>query len=213
MMTEEELVRKPLYHITDWRNLPSIIQGGGLWCKRELDARKLSFRSAAHEHINERRKQTSVTAGAGGVLSDYVAWSFGRRSPMLCAIANGRVHDSQQKDIVHLVSYLHEFIERDCQWAFCDGHPVVSLSKYYDHISQLSVIDWPLMQKKWWHNTEDDPDRARRRQAEFLVSDFVPWPVVRGIGVVDEEIAAQVAAILAPSQTPPIKVVADWYYL
>ena len=46
---------------------------------------------------------------------------------------------------------------------------------FFDDLKDLDKIDWDLMQSRYWNDTNDDPDRKRRRQAEFLVHEFFPW--------------------------------------
>ncbi|MEN9425273.1 MAG: hypothetical protein RL122_2656, partial [Pseudomonadota bacterium] len=63
--------------------------------------------------------------------------------------------------------------------------------------------------------TDEDPDRKRRRQAEFLVHQCVPWACIAGIGVYDAAQQSRVTSILdnAPSiHKPTVKVLRKWYY-
>ncbi|MGE0684423.1 MAG: DarT ssDNA thymidine ADP-ribosyltransferase family protein, partial [Candidatus Binatia bacterium] len=56
-------------------------------------------------------------------------------------------------------------------------------------------------------------DRARRRQAEFLVHRFVPWELVSSIGVVNTYMKNQVEELLRRSNHHPgIAVQRNWYY-
>jgi len=69
------------------------------------------------------------------------------------------------------------------------------------------------MQERYWKDTEDDPDRERRRQAELLVHDRVPWEVIEEIGVMDTRIKARVEELLSrTAHVPPVTVRPDWYY-
>lgn len=53
----------------------------------------------------------------------------------------------------------------------------------------------------------------RRRQAEFLVRDEVPFTAVRLVGVCDEDARAEVAKMLAGTEfEPEIRIREDWYY-
>ena len=45
---------------------------------------------------------------------------------------------------------------------------------FYNHIDNLAKLDWNIISKQYWYNTEDDYDRMRRKQAEFLVKRHVP---------------------------------------
>ena len=69
------------------------------------------------------------------------------------------------------------------------------------------------MNARYWADTDDDPDRKRRRQAEFLVYKMLPWDRIEMIAVMNNEIKAQVEGIiLSSSRKHPIKVKPDWYY-
>ena len=54
---------------------------------------------------------------------------------------------------------------------------------FFDDFKDLDKIDWNLMKAKYWNAIPEDPDRSRRRQAEFLVRDFFPWQLVHQIAV------------------------------
>ena len=41
------------------------------------------------------------------------------------------------------------------------------------------LIDWELMESKYWHDTDEDNSRKRRREAEFLIHKFCPWTLVK----------------------------------
>lgn len=69
------------------------------------------------------------------------------------------------------------------------------------------------MQASYWRDTEDDNDRKRRRQAEFLVHQFCPWELLTEIGVMNNTIQAQVIQILQNfKQQIPVRVYSSWYY-
>jgi hypothetical protein len=58
-------------------------------------------------------------------------------------------------------------------------------------------------------------DRQRRKQAEFLVHKFCPWPVIQEVGVMNTQVKGQVEEILEesePAWRPVVNVRASWYY-
>lgn len=59
----------------------------------------------------------------------------------------------------------------------------MSLSEYFTGLPELNRVDWPLMQETYWNDTQQDPDRKRRRQAEFLVYKYLPWELITEIVV------------------------------
>ncbi|MEK4253339.1 DarT ssDNA thymidine ADP-ribosyltransferase family protein [Ureibacillus sp. FSL K6-2830] len=52
------------------------------------------------------------------------------------------------------------------------------------------------MKELYWADTEEDPDRKRRRQAEFLVHRQVPTDLFTVFAVIDEEMKDKVKDLL-----------------
>jgi hypothetical protein len=67
------------------------------------------------------------------------------------------------------------------------------------------------MAATYWNDTDEDPDRKRRRQAEFLVHEFFPWELVSYIGVYDLSVAKIVGEIIKGG-SPEIGIQRGWYY-
>ncbi|MDP9313724.1 MAG: DUF4433 domain-containing protein [Chloroflexota bacterium] len=89
----------------------------------------------------------------------------------------------------------------------------MGLTEFFDDPAHLSRIDWEVMQSQYWHDTDHDPDRKRRRQAEFLVHAFVPWQLIIGIGVSDDVMKVRAEQMMqAAEHQPPVKVLPKWYY-
>jgi hypothetical protein len=135
---------------------------------------------------------------------------------MLYAIHSGFVegYARGQAEIVHLVSSAEAVDDAGLPWVFSDGHAEMApLTDFYDDLKDLDKIDWEIMNSRYWHDTNDDPDRKRRRQAEFLVHDFFPWNLVSCVGVLDQTIGGHVQEILRSSgHKPDIQVQRPWYY-
>ncbi len=205
----------PIYHITHIRNLPNIIKNGGLWCDRAVSQGNLAHVSIAHQHIKERRAQKQVNCAAGGNLADYVPFYFAPRSPMLYANHKGSVEGYRggQAAILHLVVSAEKIGKRGLSFAFTDGHAEMSISRFYTNLRDLNRIDWKMMQETYWNDTLEDGDRKRRRQAEFLVHQFLPFDLIESIGVFNPATAAQVIGLLQ-SLKPKITVTVEpkWYY-
>jgi hypothetical protein len=205
-----------LYHITSLENLPAILRSGQLLSKNALDASQSPYTTIAYEQIQERRAQKIVPCGPGGVLHDYVPFYFAPRSPMLYAISKGLVqgYGSGQSSILHLLIKAEDIFAESLDFSFTDGHAIIGYSRFYDRPSDLNeAIDWAIMKEKYWNDTDEDGDRKRRRQAEFLVHRAVPWPLIRAICVMDEERAGQVHASLHEyHQQTAVKLRPNWYY-
>lgn len=148
-------------------------------------------------------------------MCDYVPFYFAPRSPMLYSIKLGNVtgYTGGQASIVHLVVDAEQVAAAGLQFVFTDGHAVIDISQFYTSLSDLDKIDWAIMKERYWHDTNADLDRKRRRQAEFLVHEFVPWEMVTEIGVVSHAIATQVLGLLGGgAHQPVVPVQQSWYY-
>lgn len=81
-------------------------------------------------------------------------------------------------------------------FVFTDGHAIMALTEFYNDLTHLDEVDWSVMESKYWNDTDEFPDRKRRRQAEFLVHESVPLELFLGIGVRDQRIKTKVNDIL-----------------
>lgn len=168
----------------------------------------------AYHHIQDRRAQKNVPLSPFGNLHDYVPFYFAPRSPMLYSISRGCVqgYEEGQTPIIHLVTTVETIARAEIPFVFTDGHAVMAFSNYYKKIDDLSNIDWDIMKSKHWCDTNQDPDRKRKRQAEFLVHNKVPWSLILFIGVKNSN-AAKVAKILNDfGCSTEIGVRNKWYY-
>jgi hypothetical protein len=204
-----------IYHITHVNNLSSIIADGGLRTCCDLRQAGVNYTDIAHETIQDWRATKEVSCGPGGVIHDYVPFYFAPRSPMLCAIHNGRVphYREGQGPVLHLVSSVEAVRSATLSFVFTDGHSRIDFTGFYDDVSYLDQIDWQIMKEKYWRDTIADNDRKRRRQAEFLIHKFFPWSLIELIGVSGSRMKARVESILIEyDHKPLVSVYPDWYY-
>lgn len=69
------------------------------------------------------------------------------------------------------------------------------------------------MQSNFWNDTTANPDRKRKRQAEFLVYKEVPLSLFSEIAVINSVKKIQVEQKLADaSVSMPVIVRPNWYY-
>lgn len=205
----------PIYHITHIDNLAGIVQHGGLWCDSEMVARGRSPVGIAYSEIKARRARTIVPVEPGGVLADYVPFYFCNRSPMLYAIKSGAVqnYNGGQKEIVYLVSSVERVQDAGPGWCFTDGHAVEAVTGFYAALRDLDNVDWDVIESWSWGNREDDNDRKRRKQAEFLVRRFFPWELIDTIAVIGASMCDRVKSVIATAAYHPlVKVEEKWYY-
>jgi len=134
----------------------------------------------------------------GGALGDYIPFYFGPLSPMLYNIMHGYsgVKQRSQKDILYIVCKLNDVIENCNDWCFTDGHAKMRISTFYNDLGNLDKVSWDVVAERYWRDTEDDYDRRRKKQAEFLVKEHVPVRCIYGIVTYDKEAANTVKQIL-----------------
>lgn len=205
-----------IYHITHVNNLSSIIKSSGLTANSILKRQSQTYQNIAHQTIQDRRAITPVPCGQKGTLHDYIPFYFAPRSPMLYAINQKQVqgYTQGQKPIIYLVTTAETIKNASIPFVFTDGHGIMAYSLFYDDLKDLNTaIDWNVMKSKMWNDTSQDPDRKRRRQAEFLVYQHCPWHLINSIAVIDSAIAQQVNQILqAHSHAIPVNICRSWYY-
>ena len=139
--------------------------------------------------IKQRETFTVRITPPNGNLGDYIPFYFAGHSPMLLNIKNGSrgIKQLPQKDLVYVVCRISGIIEHCPEWCFTDGHAKNHLTRFYNHTDDLITLDWDVISMQYWHDTEDDYDRMRRKQAEFLVKGHVPANCICGLIVLTPE--------------------------
>ena len=150
------------------------------------------------ESLIEQRGIYNVPIAPGGVLSDYVPFYFGGRSPMLLNIKTGYrgIKQRDQREIVYVCTHIDTVTHTCPEFCFTDGHAKDRLTAFFNNLSDLDRVDWDVVEKSFWQSTEDDPDRMRRKQAEFLVKNYVPLNCLSGIIVFDTTSHGKVAEMM-----------------
>jgi hypothetical protein len=99
-------------------------------------------------------------------------------------------------------------------FVYTNGHAIIFNSDYYNDPEIIDhVIDWDLMRAQYWHDTPEDNDRKRRRQAEFLIQDEGPCQLIRGIYTMNEEILTHVReTVQAHGLDIHTEMKREWYY-
>lgn len=194
---------KLLYHITDYRNLSSILDKGGLEAYSQVTDKEISYTDIAHQSIQTRRSTTPIPLPPYGMLHDYVPFYFAPRSPMLYAIKQGNVEGFRgtQSDIIYMVTRTDILQKAGKNFVFTDGHAVMIWTEFYKELSYIDKVDWDVMNSIYWNDTDEHPDRKRKRQAEFLVHQFVDFDLFLGIGVINDEMKQKVIEILEKYQS------------
>lgn len=206
--------RTPIYHFTPIRNLPSILKSGKIICKSQLALAGIEYEDIAIEDIHRRRARTHVPCGPGSMLPDYVPFFFAWRSPMLYYISkNVHNYPEGQEPLVYLVGYAQDVQTHGLPFVFTDGHPIMKLTNFYDDLAHRDQVDWAVMRSRMWNDTSEDPDRQRRREAEFLVYQAYPWELVTGLAVINDRMRQRLKQVLeVADHKPPIVIRSNWYY-
>jgi ssDNA thymidine ADP-ribosyltransferase DarT-like protein len=195
-------------------NLPTVVGLGSLLSTAALHASKLDHANIAYSSIQGQRAAKAVPCGPGGSLHDYVPFYFTRKSPMLYTINRGNVPCAGgQENLIHLLSTAQTVAQLGLGFAFTDGHGIMAYTSFYDDLAHLGQVDWNVIGATYWHDTVEDGDRKRRKQAEFLVRDQFPWTAISHVVVRSNARATQVSAIIANcGHKPQIVVDPGWYY-
>jgi len=204
-----------LYRITHIDNLDFILEAGKLTSPSNPDANK-SYIGIGDTTLIGSRSLKQINIEPNGNFTDYIAFYFGARSPMLYSIQKGfnGVTKRNPETIIYLVTTFKSIKESECQYVFTDGHGYSSLSQFFNTEDNLDEVDWHTVELNRWNDTEDDPDRKRRKQAEFLIYREVPLSVIIGIGVYNETAKTNTLAKFAAHDfTCSVIVKPDLYYL
>lgn len=126
----------------------------------------------------------------GRRLGEYIPFYFSKRNPMLLVIQKGynSVVLTSAENIVYCVTSIQKIIEQKLDFIFTDGHANNGLSSQFI-ISDLNnideIIDWKAIKAKYW-NDENDLDRKRKKEAEFLVLGDIDKAAILGYVVFNE---------------------------
>lgn len=204
-----------IYHFTHRDNLPTILSEGHIHCERSRMALGISSRNVAYTDLKQRRSQVRVDVAPGGHLDHYVPFYFGTRSPMMLAYSSGRVTGRPEDldELVYLATTVETIQAAGVRFVFTDGHPVRMPRFFSNDVADLSRVDFRLMVQKMWNDTNEDPDRMRRRQAEFLVHKSVSWTHIAVLGTRTPAVATAIKTLIAQqTHRPRVLVRPDWYY-
>lgn len=206
-----------ILHFTHLDNFPHIITDGGLLSDAACARLNRTPVRSGDKDIKERRLRWSIRGqvGRGGHVGDYVPFYYAPKSPMLFSIQGGGV-DGVGRDpdgLVYLVAHAEDFNPPD--FIVTDGNAAAGRTSYYGTLEALSEVDWDVMREEYWNNTTADPDRKRRRAAEFLVFEKVSWQRIHRLVTRTAETRTKLDSLIDQSglkHRPPITVDASWYY-
>jgi ssDNA thymidine ADP-ribosyltransferase, DarT len=204
---------KWFFRITHLQNLPYILQQG--LCPAASGLVDPQFVAIGDHTLIEVRKELEVPIAPGGGFSEYVPFYLGSRSPMLYQIWKGvdGVAQVAQSDIVYIAVSLACIEAKGLPFVFTDGHARSRVTRFYNDAADLAQLDWEVIQSPNWANTEEDPDRKRKKQAEFMVKGLVGVDCFGYLLTFDEASKEKVAQMVAAGgHSIPVHVKRDFYY-
>jgi hypothetical protein len=203
-----------LYRIIHIDNLPFIIRRNEITCPSHRRANP-NYIGIGDDSLIAHRKTMPTLLKPGGTFNDYIAFYFGKRSPMLYNIKNGfqGVTRRSQNEIIYLVTSLDKVKEFRIPYVYFDGHGYHHLSQVFNTEEGFAYIDWKTVHASKWFDTEDDPDRKRRKQAEFLIYQSLPLQAIIAIATYSNRAKQNVERILGNvNKELNIVVKEEWYY-
>ena len=207
-----------IFHITHIDNLPSIITTGGLISDAKRLTEGLSCSVVGMSTIKRRRlEEIQVPCYPNTKVGEYVPFYFCSRSIMLY-ILHRRNHPELsytggQEPIIHLqadlTAVMHWADAHQVPWAFSSGNAGAYLTTFYRHPTDLDTLDWAAIAATDFREAEV----KEGKQAEFLMFECFPWPLIEKIGVINRTMAIHVTTALAIAEhQPAIAVEPSWYF-
>lgn len=208
----------PILRFIHIDNLPVLLHRQALHAPNHTPDDGLAYRTIHDLEVQEKRQSRNLQCGPGGVIHDYVSFYFGPLSPMMLRLHTGRVEGYRegQEPLVYIVSDAQAVEQAGLRFVFGDGHGLAAFTQWFDDLAALPRVDWEMVHQKYW---KDDPmgdnDRQRRKQAEFLVHQAMPWGLIREIVVINQAMKARVEVVFhefPEVYAPPVRVRQSWYY-
>jgi hypothetical protein len=193
-----DLEKVYIYRMIRIQNLEHDLRHG-LYCKKKCII-SATYLGIGNEDIISQRDRAIVKCYPDTVVNDYVPFYFSIRTPMLFNIKTGKgVPQLPQGQIIYLVYRMMDLATEDFQWCYTDGNAAKSITKFFTDLNQLhSNVDWRSIRTTDFRdqNADNDEDRIRKKHAEFLVLEYVPTKLMKGIAVYDQQAKEEVDKVL-----------------
>jgi hypothetical protein len=179
-MTGLSAAKAHIFRITHIDNVPWLLANG--ICCRNSGNRDPSFREIGNKELIARRHVHPVPIAPHGTLSDYVPFYFTSHSPMLYNIKTGmNVPQLPMREIVICATSLKYLQSLGITFVFTDSHAYLQTTNFYNSLSDLSNIDWKLLNARDFRRDHNDLGKFDRYQAEALVRGDVPINAIQAI--------------------------------
>jgi hypothetical protein len=140
------------------------------------------YKAIGYPTLIDNRKLKELPNGK--FLGDYIPFYFSYRTPMLYVIQK----HLNKTAIIYCVTTIEKILESGKNFCFTDGHGIEQLSSFFfeDSLGNIeNLIDWKTINDRYW-NDENDLDKKRRKQSEFLVLGDIDYNCIVGFVVFDE---------------------------
>ncbi len=202
-----------IWRIVHRDNLPWILDNG-LHCGNSA-VKAANWVNIGNPELIIKRANHPVPLPPGGLLNDYVPFYFTPFSPMLRNIHTGwgGIKKRPNEEIVILVSSLHHIAGQGLPFLFTDCHAYYQWADFYDDLSDLDKIDWPLLQRRDFKRDSEDPAKFERYQAEALIHQHLPVGGLLGIVCYTENMKKSIdQEIQAHNLNLPVYARTEWYF-
>ncbi|MFI6022315.1 DUF4433 domain-containing protein [Streptomyces sp. NPDC051287] len=205
-----------LFHFTHVRHLSAILTEKQLVSDSVMQGRGGVEMECGDREVKAERRTRRISVPPHGCPADYVPFYFAPRSPMLYVISRGGVptYREGQTPLVYLVTSVDAVKASGRPYVFSDGNCANEITRHFADLSVMpSVVDWEIMNARYWANTAADGDRMRRRMAELLVHEHLPVTALDEIATYDHDHAQQVQHLIREAGAEiPVSVRREWYY-
>ena len=82
-------------------------------------------------------------------------------------------------------------VELGLPYVFTDRHAYTETANYYNDLTDLKSIDWPLLQQRNFQRDPNDPEKVERYQAEALIHGQVPIQALLGVVCYTQQVKAE----------------------
>lgn len=190
-----------VWHFTHVSNLSGIVEEGAL----VSEGSGVKFTNVASEAIKDTRRTRLVQPldgpyPSGLMVADHVPWYVAARSPMLYCVCKGYNVDYHEgpDPLVFLGMRLGDLAATGATWCFSDRNAATVLAEFSVRVESIGTfMDFDLLTRERWNNTEDDQDRKSRRAAEVLVAHRVPIELISQVVTYSDSRGAEARAIFA----------------
>ncbi len=205
-----DLNRIFLFRITHIQNITHILQNG-ITHTSSVNANPEFVPIGDGSLITTR---SNFILNNGRRLDEYVPFYFGSRTPMLYVIQYGynKVPPTPSENIVYLMSSVQKIIDLGLDFVFTDGHAVDGFSSQYTaaDIQRIdSIIDKTAIDARYWRD-ENDLDKKRRKEAEFLVLGDIPNGAILGYITYNEN--AKIKIIKLGADATKVHIKPEYYF-